>query len=86
MSYMTKIEGVPDSDSAKPGMAYFAGTGPVDGRCGTCKFRGLTRVSRSSEKTYRTQGCQIVRTMSGRYGPAVDKEWPACKYYEKKKK
>lgn len=96
MSYMTKIDGVPDSDDALPGMAFFAGTGPLDKTCGTCKHRGLSRQSgkgKWSEKhqqimfrTYRTAACAMFKKLSGNYGPVVKKIYPACKYYEQKEK
>ena len=96
MSYMTKIDNVPDSESVKPGMAFFAGTGPAGGVCGTCKFRGMSRTSLKGiwdeaaqatiYKSYRYPGCQIFKQMTGRYGPCVSRHWLACKYYQQKKK
>lgn len=95
MSFMTKIEGVPDTDDAKPGMAFFAGTGPQGKRCGDCKFRGLTRQSQKASyserlqefvhKTYRTTQCAKYRSLSGHHGAAVKKDYDACKYFESKK-
>lgn len=96
MSFMTKIEGVPDSDQALPGMAFFAGTGPNGKLCKDCKFRGLTRTSSRStyseklqqfvHKTYRTNQCQMFKRLSGNHGAAVGKDYPACKYFEEKSK
>jgi hypothetical protein len=94
MSYMTKIEGVADSDDVKPGMAFFAGTGPCEKTCGDCKYRGLTRQSQKAtysersqqfvHKTYRTTQCAMFKKLAGTHGAAVDKNWPACKYFEPK--
>jgi|HubBroStandDraft_4_1064222.scaffolds.fasta_scaffold603289_3 hypothetical protein len=69
MSYMTKIEGVADTDDAIPGMAFFAGTGPHGKTCGDCKHHGLTRESRNGTwserlqqtvyRSYRTTQCAM---------------------------
>lgn len=92
MDYMTKLEGVPSTDDAKPGMAHFAGTGPYGETCGKCKHRGLTRQSQNStwserlqqnvHKHYRTAQCAMFKKLAGEYGSAVRKDYPACKYFE----
>ncbi len=92
MSFMTKLEGVPDSDAAKPGMAFFAGTGPYGATCGDCKLRGYQRQSMKgvwNEKlqqevfrNYRVTSCQQYRRLTGHHGAPVDKDYPACKYFE----
>lgn len=94
MSYMTRLEGVPDTDDAKPGMAYFAGTGPDGKTCGQCKHRGLTRQSRKGtwseklqqivHKSYRTTQCAMFKKLAGMHGTAVKKDYPCCKYFEPK--
>lgn len=94
MDYMTKLEGVPSTDDAIPGMAYFAGTGPLGKTCGTCKHRGLIRESRKAtwserlqqevHKSYRTTQCSMFKRLAGTHGSAVKKDNPACKYYEPK--
>lgn len=96
MDTMTKLEGVPTRDQAIPGMAFFAGTGPVDKTCGQCKHRGLTRQSQKAtyserlkefvHKTYRTTQCVMFKKLAGDYGSAVAKSNPACKYFEQKVK
>jgi len=96
MSYMTKLDGVPDTDNAKPGMAFFEGTGPVDKTCGDCKHRGLTRQSKKAKwsdklnqliyKSYRTTQCSMYKKLSGTHGAAVKKYYLACKYFEQKVK
>lgn len=96
MDYMTKIAGVPSTDDAIPGMAYFAGTGPDGKTCGQCKFRGLVRQSQKAtyneerqefvHKSYRTTQCQMFKRLAGDYGAAVKKDNPACKYFESKPK
>ena len=92
MSHMTKLDGVPDADDAKPGMAYFAGTGPVGKSCGSCKHRGYQRLAKPRlnkrtnkmvERAFRWGGCAVFRRLSqGRAGPEVERDWKACKYYE----
>jgi len=94
MSYMTKIEGVADTDDCLPGMAFFAGTGPYGKTCGDCKHRGVSRESRKGtwsenlqqivHKVYRTTQCAMFKKLSGSHGGNVKKEWPACKYFEAK--
>jgi len=96
MSFMTKIEGVADTDDALPGMAFFAGTGPYGKTCGSCKHRGLTRESHKAtysertlqfvHKTYRTTQCAMFKRLSGQHGTPVKADYPACKYYEDKEK
>jgi len=96
MDYMTKLDGVPSTDDAIPGMAFFAGTGPFGKTCGDCKFRGLYRQSQNESwnekiqnfvrKTYRTAQCQMFKKLAGEYGAAVKADYPACKYYEAKEK
>lgn len=88
---MTKLDGVPDADDAKPGMAYFAGTGPWDKSCGSCKHRGYQKLSkphfnkrlnRTTQRAQRWKGCSMFRKLTGKMGPEVDRDWKACKYYE----
>lgn len=94
MSFMTKIEGVADTDQAIPGMAFFAGAGPEKKTCGNCKHRGLIRESRKAKwsertqqfvhKTYRTNQCKMFKKLAGVHGAAVKKDYAACKYFEDK--
>jgi hypothetical protein len=80
MSTMTKIAGVPDRNTAIPGMAFFAGTGPASTTCGTCKFRGYVSEEHQAPIHY---GCSMFRRLSGKHGPIVHKGNESCKYYEK---
>jgi hypothetical protein len=94
MSYMTRIEGVADTDEALPGMAFFAGTGPAGKTCGDCKHRGLIRESQKAiyseklqdfyHKSYRTTQCAMYRKLSGHHGSAVKGDYPGRKYFEAK--
>lgn len=96
MGIYTQIDGVPDSEQAKPGMAFFAGTGPFDKTCGSCIFRGYSRQSSRSTwneekqqeffRFYRVSSCAKFRSMTGHHGTPVDKDYAACKYYEPKDK
>lgn len=83
MSYFTKIDGVPDGDTAVPGMAYFAGTGPQGKTCGDCMWRGYYRM-RGNGNSYKTTGCEKFRGMTGRHGPVVAADNKSCKYFETK--
>lgn len=94
MDYMTKLDGVPSTDDALPGMAFFAATGPGGKTCGDCKHRGLTRTSQRAtyserakafvHKSYRTTQCAMFKKLAGSHGSAVKKDYPACKYFEQK--
>ena len=92
---MKPIEGVPDSSQVKPGMAFFADTGPIGKTCGHCTHRGYSRLSAKARRNPRTGqmehkarrhlGCAVYRKlMQGRHGPEVDPNWKACKYFEQK--
>lgn len=93
---MTKVGNAPTSDQAKPGMAFFAGTGPFGATCGDCIFRGYKRDSRVShwdeglqQDVYRSrsvQKCRKVKEMTGRHGADVDASNSARKYFEQKPK
>lgn len=82
MSTMTKIAGVPDSETAVAGMAYFAGTGPENKTCGDCKFHGYHRTRSNRQTTYHTSGCAKFKSMTGRHGPPVGNDNKSCKYFE----
>ena len=95
MGVMVKEAGIPDSEDAVPGMAFFAGTGPAGKTCGTCAHRGYSRQSQRGTwhdrlqqevfKSYRTQGCAMFKQLSGHHGPPVETDNKACKYYDPKK-
>jgi len=86
MSHMTKLEGVPDRDDVKPGMAYFAGTGPWDATCGKCVHRGymVNVYDRWGNvlTVRKTKACVIYKQLTGQVGHVVKPEWKACKYFE----
>lgn len=96
MEGMTVIEGVPDSTSARPGMAFFCGTGPAGKTCGDCIHRGYKREGRKgtwSEKlqqevyrNYQVQKCAVFKKMAGKHGQDVDADNPSCKYFQQKPK
>ena len=93
---MVKEPGVPDAKDAKPGMAYFAGTGPAGKTCGDCANRGYYREAVHGHwseadgavvySTYRTQKCTQFKAMTGKHGPDVKSEYAACKYFTQKAK
>jgi hypothetical protein len=70
MSYMTKIEGEWDRDSIRPGMAYFAGSGPFGETCGNCSHLGTSKAR-----------CEMFKRLTGRRGQEVDRHNAACKYF-----
>lgn len=92
---MVKIEGVPDAADAKPGMAFFADTGPFGRTCGECVHRGYTRQSGNGRwdearqemiyRHYRVTSCAMFLKMAGHHGPPVETDYHACKYFEAKK-
>jgi hypothetical protein len=67
--WLTKVEGYPDKWSAVPGMAYFAGTGPLFATCGKCEFQNSSRR------------CEKYKEMKGEYGPKIFEGHRACKYF-----
>ena len=92
MDHMTKIEGVPSTDVAKPGMAFFAGTGPAGKTCGDCALKGYMRESKKgkwSERlremvypSHRVGSCAMFLKLTGQHGPPVADHYDACKYFE----
>ncbi len=91
MPIMTVLPGVPDATDVKPGMAYFANTGPPGETCGGCLHRGYWREGKTKfnsdsnqleEKRKRSLGCKMFLKLAMQHGPAVNKSWPACKYFE----
>jgi len=91
---MTKIEGVPDSSEAKPGMAFYAGSGPQGKTCDDCIHRGYRRESQRGHwsqaagrevfKTYRVRSCAQFKKLTGMHGMPVEDDYAACKYFEQK--
>jgi hypothetical protein len=81
MGIMTKIEGAPDRGDVKPGMAFFAGSGPPGETCGDCLHRGYYRLN-GKGKSCRTTGCRVFKTLTGKHGPSVNKDNRSCKYFE----
>ena len=91
MSYMTKLAGVPDRDDARPGMAYFAGTGPQGKTCGDCAHHGYEREvlsPRHDGGTVRQRkfhgGCHRYKQLAGHDGPVVKKAYAACREFQEK--
>lgn len=70
---LTRIDGVPDGTQVKPGMAYFADTGPGGMTCGSCLHRNPMHG-----------GCAIYQKQTGQLGPRVALRWKACKFYKAK--
>lgn len=93
---IVKIEGVPDTEAIRPGMAFFCGTGPSGKRCGDCANRGYKREARNGKwneqlqqvvhRSYSVQKCAVFKKMAGHDGADVDADNPSCKYFEQKPK
>lgn len=82
---LTRPTGSFSKDDARPGMAFFQGTGPQDKCCGDCKHRGYYREAVSGSH-YRVQKCAVFKSMAGRHGHDIDRNWRSCKYFEQKPK
>jgi hypothetical protein len=92
MSHRTKLPASPTADDVKPGMAYFANTGPIGKTCDPCCYRDYWRNSKGKfnprtnlieEKQTFYGGCRVFLKLSGGHGRA-SKKWNACKYHEQK--
>ena len=59
-----------------PGMAHFAGTGPVDATCGKCRY--LVEDTRRGKLSDR---CQKFTELMHCIGDSVPKHTPACRYF-----
>jgi hypothetical protein len=82
-SVLTQIEGVPDRDSVKPGMAFFTGTGPPGETCGVCEHCGPT--SDTDRKTGKVR-CAVFLKLASRRGETISKQYAACKYFSARPK
>jgi hypothetical protein len=73
----------PDPDFAQrlrstvPGMAHFAGTGPVGATCGECSY--LAEFSGRGKHLHRCG--KFTELMQGKPGDNVPKRSPACRYF-----
>lgn len=78
-----------------PGMAFFAGTGPVDKYCKDCKFRGFSYQGRARINpkngneyfpTHSSNGCEKNFEMRGRKkpGPDIPGKTRSCKFFEQR--
>lgn len=83
--HLTQIPGLPPAESAIPGMAFFAGTGPEGKRCEHCQNYGYYRES-GSGKSYHVNKCNQFYRMMKEHGPNVKPYYKACKYFEERKK
>lgn len=89
---LTRIDGVPDSDSVVPGMAHFAGSGPYGKTCGDCRHRGYEREKKRGKwdetlrqyvsEWYRYLGCAKFKQLTGTSGPVIRSDNRSCKYFE----
>ena len=74
--HMTRLQGVPSKDQVKPGMAHFAGTGPLHSICGQCKF--FAQFKQEQERGR----CQKYRQLTGSEGGLIRRGYSSCKYFQ----
>ena len=55
-----------------PGMAHFAGTGPANTQCLTCKFWSK----------FRKRACGKFFDLTGKHGPQINGNPQSCRHYE----
>lgn len=84
----------PQQRRTRPGMAYFANTGPIGKHCADCAFWGYhreraekydPRIGQNVVRKYRHNGCEKYRQMTGTHGPVISRDLAACKYFEARK-
>lgn len=88
----TKIPGVPDRHSVVPGMAHFAGSGPLWKYCSDCALWGYYRqrqrwsekLKQDVTKATKHPGCAKYKELMGTDGPAILGGNRSCKYFEPK--
>jgi hypothetical protein len=84
--HLTKSAGEYGPEDVRPGMAFFARTGPAGKTCGDCKHRGYHRTivaqNNQSTRTVKTNACAEFNRLTGKHGPVVKDYWLACKYFE----
>jgi hypothetical protein len=73
---------------SRPGMAYFAGTGPFAVSCGDCAswsyWRQIRNASGDLVRTSKSSGCKKFFELTGRHGPALPPGTEACRYFERR--
>lgn len=90
-THLTSDPGDANVHDVRPGMAYFANTGPFGTTCGECRHRGcITSYDRWNKeyevwevRTRRTGGCAMYKQIMRKGGLPVDPAWPSCKYFER---
>ena len=73
---------------SRPGMAHFAATGPFGATCGECLHFGSWKQIRGAAgnvvNTTRVKGgCAKFLALTGKHGPALPPNTPACRYFER---
>ena len=81
MDYLTKLPGVPSKGDVRPGMAHYSGSGPDGMTCGRCAHRGYLRFT--DTRGYTTGACAMFHKLTTKHGPSVNKNWAACRYFER---
>lgn len=75
-------------------MAHYEGSGPPGKTCGDCYYRGYYRDKAKGRfdtatheivhDRYRVQACFKYYIMMSQHGPAVDRDYKACRYFHNK--
>lgn len=66
-----------------PGMAHFAGGGPIGTTCGECRHL-IEMIDSCSGKNKRSRCDKYREMMAGKVGERVETMTPSCKYFEKR--
>jgi hypothetical protein len=73
--------------TTRPGMAHFAGSGPLNATCGQCVFLGYFEQVRDAAgnmviaKT--RMGCKKYFQLTQQHGPPVPPNTAACRHFER---
>jgi hypothetical protein len=67
-----------------PGMAHWAGSGPIGATCGKCIHYGYTYVKSTGDHATKPSSCEKFYSMTLRHGGTLDQRQIACKYFEAK--
>ena len=73
--------------STVPGMAHWAGSGPADAYCSSCKFFGYWKNKRNAAgeiitSKFRKSACGKFHDLTGQHGPDLDGNPKACRHFE----
>lgn len=75
--------------ATRPGMAHFAGTGPIGATCASCRYReGGSRLAELGPHAVVKIGCSMYRRLMkikpDAKVPTFNSSTPACRHYAKR--